>query len=213
MKYNYVMDRGQLKEIKRYSGGRIIAKFSTVLHNFGGNYIPAGQYSFPFSFKTGDHYPASYRVYFRVKLGQIKRRKKKGQNKIRNASFRQRLQFKAQNHQDKTGNHCQRNPSHQKRKTSHWSPCQIMMLLWPGSIKNSVLFLKKCLQPRWRCKDLLYFGHKGQQGWCHGSYCETRERDYLHFKRGSEESVYWHNFPKKFPGTSTGPTDRKRTAC
>lgn len=64
MKYNYVMDRGQLKEIKRYSGGRIIAKFSTVLHNFGGNYIPAGQYSFPFSFKTGDHYPASYRVHY-----------------------------------------------------------------------------------------------------------------------------------------------------
>ena len=56
------MDHGQLKEIKRYSGGRIIAKFSTVLHNFGGNFIPMGQYSFPFSFKTGDHYPASYRV-------------------------------------------------------------------------------------------------------------------------------------------------------
>ena len=63
MKFNYVMDRGQLKEIKRYSGGRIVAKFSTVLHNFGGNYIPIGQYSFPFSFKTGDHYPASYRVF------------------------------------------------------------------------------------------------------------------------------------------------------
>lgn len=60
MRYNYVMDRGQLKEIKRYSGGRIIAKFSTVLHNFGGNFIPMGQYSFPFSFKTGEHYPASY---------------------------------------------------------------------------------------------------------------------------------------------------------
>jgi hypothetical protein len=53
MKYNFVMDRGQLKEITRYSGGRIISKFSTVLHNFGGNFIPAGQYSFPFSFKTG----------------------------------------------------------------------------------------------------------------------------------------------------------------
>ena len=61
-KYNYVMDRGQLKEIKRYSGGRIISKFSTVLHNFGGSFIPMGQYSFPFSFKTGEHYPASYKV-------------------------------------------------------------------------------------------------------------------------------------------------------
>ncbi len=27
MRYNYVMDNGQLKEIKRYSGGRIVAKF------------------------------------------------------------------------------------------------------------------------------------------------------------------------------------------
>jgi len=32
-----------------------------VLHNFGGNFIPSGQYSFPFSFKTGENYPASYR--------------------------------------------------------------------------------------------------------------------------------------------------------
>jgi hypothetical protein len=64
MKYNYVMDRGQLKEIKRYCGGRIVSKFSTVLHNFGGSFIPMGQYSFPFSFKTGDHYPASYKVLF-----------------------------------------------------------------------------------------------------------------------------------------------------
>lgn len=62
MKYNYVMDHGQLKQIQRYCGGRIVAKFSTVLHNFGGSFIPAGQYSFPFSFKTGDFYPASYRV-------------------------------------------------------------------------------------------------------------------------------------------------------
>ena len=53
-----------MKEIKRHSGGRIIAKFSTVLHNFGGNFIPMGQYSFPFSFKTGDMYPASYMVFF-----------------------------------------------------------------------------------------------------------------------------------------------------
>lgn len=58
------MDRGQLKEIKRYCGGKIIARFSTVLHNFGGSFIPAGQYSFPFSFKTGENYPASYRVSF-----------------------------------------------------------------------------------------------------------------------------------------------------
>ena len=60
MKFNYVMDHGQLKEIQRFNGGRIVAKFQTVLHNFGGNFIPAGQYSFPFSFKTGEHYPASF---------------------------------------------------------------------------------------------------------------------------------------------------------
>lgn len=56
------MENGILKEIKRHSGGRIIAKFETVLHNFGGNFIPMGQYSFPFSFKTGEHYPASFKV-------------------------------------------------------------------------------------------------------------------------------------------------------
>ena len=52
-KYNYVMDGFNLKEITRYAGERKIARFETVLYSFGGNFIPAGQYSFPFSFKTG----------------------------------------------------------------------------------------------------------------------------------------------------------------
>jgi hypothetical protein len=56
------MENNQLKEIKRYSGGRIIAKFQSVLYNFGGSFIPAGQYSFPFSFKTGENYSASFKV-------------------------------------------------------------------------------------------------------------------------------------------------------
>ena len=53
MRYNYVRQGNQLIEIKRYSGGRIISRFSSVLYNFGGTFIPPGQYSFPFSFKTG----------------------------------------------------------------------------------------------------------------------------------------------------------------
>jgi hypothetical protein len=51
-----------LKEIIRLNGERQIARFDQVLHNFGGSFIPAGQYSFPFSFKTGENYPASYIV-------------------------------------------------------------------------------------------------------------------------------------------------------
>lgn len=74
MRYNYVRRHGQLKKILRYSGGREISKFSTVLHDFGGNFIPAGQYSFPFSFKTGENYPASYcdRANDRSRKGRIK---------------------------------------------------------------------------------------------------------------------------------------------
>jgi len=53
MKYNYVRINGQVNQVYRYSGGKIIAKFSSVLHNFQGSFIPAGQYVFPFSFKTG----------------------------------------------------------------------------------------------------------------------------------------------------------------
>ena len=56
------MDGVTLKEITRYTGERSIARFETVLFNFGGSFIPAGQYSFPFSFKTGDNYPASFIV-------------------------------------------------------------------------------------------------------------------------------------------------------
>lgn len=60
MRYNYVRRGDQIIEIKRYSGGRIISRFSSVLHNFGGSFIPPGQYCFPFSFKTGSDYPASF---------------------------------------------------------------------------------------------------------------------------------------------------------
>jgi hypothetical protein len=61
-KYKYVMDGIFLKEVIRYTGQRQIARFDQVLYNFGGNFIPAGQYSFPFSFKTGENYPASFIV-------------------------------------------------------------------------------------------------------------------------------------------------------
>jgi hypothetical protein len=60
MRYNYVRQGNQVVEIKRYSGGRIISRFSSVLYNFGGTFIPPGQYTFPFSFKTGEDYPASF---------------------------------------------------------------------------------------------------------------------------------------------------------
>lgn len=30
-----------------------MVKFKSVLYDFGGQYIPPGQYSFPFSFKSG----------------------------------------------------------------------------------------------------------------------------------------------------------------
>lgn len=62
MKFNYVRRGDQIVEIKRYSGGRIIARFENVIYDFGGQFIPPGQYSFPFSFKTGQNYPASFSV-------------------------------------------------------------------------------------------------------------------------------------------------------
>jgi hypothetical protein len=62
MKFNYMRRGGQVYRVNRYAGGRSIARFETVLHNFGGEYIPAGQYVFPFSFKTGEEYPASFCV-------------------------------------------------------------------------------------------------------------------------------------------------------
>ena len=62
MKYQYIRVGDTIKQISRYSGGKIIIKSTNVLHNFGGQYIPAGQYVFPFSFKTGEDYPASFCV-------------------------------------------------------------------------------------------------------------------------------------------------------
>ena len=62
MKYSYVQTGGQLKQINRYKGGRVISKSTNCLHNFGGQFIPAGQYVFPFNFKTMEDYPASFSV-------------------------------------------------------------------------------------------------------------------------------------------------------
>lgn len=61
-KYRYVQDGSFLKEIIKHSGEKQIARFENILYNFGGSFIPAGQYAFPFSFKTGENYPASYMV-------------------------------------------------------------------------------------------------------------------------------------------------------
>jgi hypothetical protein len=63
MKYNYVKRGNQVIQIKRYSGSREIARFAHVLYNFGGSFIPPGQYSFPIAFKTGEEYPASFMVH------------------------------------------------------------------------------------------------------------------------------------------------------
>ncbi len=62
MRFNYVKRGNQIIEIKRYHGERTISKFSHVLYSFGGSFIPPGQYSFPFVFKTGEEYPASFSV-------------------------------------------------------------------------------------------------------------------------------------------------------
>lgn len=61
-KYNYIRRGDQIIELKRYTGGRIIARFSHILYSFGGSFIPPGQYSFPFRFKTGEDYPATFSV-------------------------------------------------------------------------------------------------------------------------------------------------------
>ena len=64
-KYKYVKRGPQhIYEIIKYEGAKNICRFDHVLYNFGGSFIPAGQYSFPFSFKTGDKYPASFVVPF-----------------------------------------------------------------------------------------------------------------------------------------------------
>jgi hypothetical protein len=62
MRYNYIRNGNQIIEIKRYAGGRIISRLSSVLYKFRETYITPGQYSFPFSFKTGEDYPASFVV-------------------------------------------------------------------------------------------------------------------------------------------------------
>jgi hypothetical protein len=51
-----------MKKVNRRKGGRIIVKTTNVLHNFGGQYIAAGQYVFPFSYKTEENYPATFQV-------------------------------------------------------------------------------------------------------------------------------------------------------
>jgi hypothetical protein len=52
----------------------VLADFKSILYNFGGSYIPPGQYSFPFSFKSGENWPASY-------LDKPKNRERKGRIK------------------------------------------------------------------------------------------------------------------------------------
>lgn len=72
VRFNYVKRGNSIYEIKRYTGGRIISRFSHVLYSFGGSTIPPGQYSFPFRFKTGEDYPASFMVILsrlRINLG------------------------------------------------------------------------------------------------------------------------------------------------
>ena len=74
MRYNYIKRGNQVVEIKRYHGGRIISRFSHILYSFGGQFIPPGQYSFPFCFKTGEDYPASFVVFItlsRINQGTI----------------------------------------------------------------------------------------------------------------------------------------------
>ena len=63
-KFQYVRRGQNIIEIRRYTGGRIIARFEHVLYSFGGTFIPPGQYSFPFRFKTGEDYPASFSVQY-----------------------------------------------------------------------------------------------------------------------------------------------------
>lgn len=59
-KFSYARSGNTLKRIYKRSGGRLIVKTTNVLHNFGGQFIPPGQYVFPFSYKTAENYPASY---------------------------------------------------------------------------------------------------------------------------------------------------------
>jgi hypothetical protein len=61
-RYNYVEIGNTMKKVNRRKGGRIIVKTTNILYNFGGKYIPPGQYVFPFSYKTGENFPASFQV-------------------------------------------------------------------------------------------------------------------------------------------------------
>jgi hypothetical protein len=61
-KFKYVRIGNRVKQIYKRTGGKIIVATNNVLHNFGGQFIPPGQYVFPFSYKTGDNFPASFSV-------------------------------------------------------------------------------------------------------------------------------------------------------
>ena len=65
-KFQYVRRGNQIIEIRRYTGGRIISRFEHIIYSFGGSFIPPGQYSFPFRFKTGEDYPASFSVSYHL---------------------------------------------------------------------------------------------------------------------------------------------------
>jgi hypothetical protein len=82
-KYNYVKRGQNIVEVRRYTGGRIISRFSHILYHFGGTFIPPGQYSFPFRFKTGEDYPASFSVAInlcRINLRTTMRREESNMN-------------------------------------------------------------------------------------------------------------------------------------
>jgi hypothetical protein len=61
-KHNYVTYGGRIYQVRRRTGGRIIVKNTSILHNFGGQYILPGQYVFPFCYKTAENFPASFSV-------------------------------------------------------------------------------------------------------------------------------------------------------
>ena len=72
-------------------------KTSNILHNFGGQYIPPGQYVFPFSYKTGENFPASFSVFYYLIQNKAPDRKSKGRIKyemrvfVRGFNSRRRL--------------------------------------------------------------------------------------------------------------------------
>lgn len=134
-------------------------RFSTVLHNFGGSYIPAGQYSFPFSFKTGENYPSTFRVPFVFILGKSTRPTQKRQNKIWNASIHPSIQLQNANSKMQNLNCNPLDYCNQKLKAINGCACEIMLLRWPRYFYHKVLLLKECILSRWRCKNLLHAEH------------------------------------------------------